>query len=249
MRVIRAATSAALLAVAPMAALLLTAPAATADDTGPGGGFPRENGGFTGGFPKPEGSGHGSGSFAFSVTPRQVAPGGTVTLKADGCRAPVVNVESDAFDSLTLRDGRPGTARVDPGLKHGERFEVTFDCKGERGSTTLTVVGGGGHDQPGRDHGHEPGRDHGRDYGRDHGRDHGGDHEHEWMGGRDHEGRPPFDAHKGVNAGFGSVSGDSASDGGPAGLGTAAAVAGGVLIAGALGAAVVLTRRRERTEG
>ncbi|MFE7414278.1 hypothetical protein [Streptomyces laurentii] len=246
MRVIQAATSAALLAVAPMAAAVLMAPAASAEDGGPAGVFPKESGGPAGVLPKLEGGGQGGTVSGVSVTPRQVAPGGTVTLRADGCRAPMATVESDAFDAVTLRDGRPGTATVDSDAKPGERYEVTFDCKGERGSTTLTVTGGGGHGrEPGREQGHEPGRDQDRD--RDHGRDQGRDHERDERGGRDHEGFPPIGAHRGVDAGFGSASG--AVTGEPGGFGTAGAAAGGVLIAGALGAAVVLTRRRERTDG
>ncbi|MFI8962202.1 hypothetical protein ACIGO8_08810 [Streptomyces sp. NPDC053493] len=152
------------------------------------------------GFPK-DGTGHGITSFGFSVTPRTVAPGGTVTLKAEGCEAPSVTVESGVFDTVTLTEGRHGTATVDLEAKAGAQYEVTFVCKGERGTTTLTVA--------------------------EHGTEHG----------TGHSPAPDIGAHKGVRAGFGGDSG---------GVGTAEMVTGGVLIAGALGAAVVLTRRRGR---
>ncbi|MET9672124.1 hypothetical protein ABZY68_03370 [Streptomyces sp. NPDC006482] len=129
-------------------------------------------------------------SFGFSVTPVTVVPGGTVTLTSDGCEVPSVTVTSGVFDTVTLSEGRSGTATVDLAAKAGARYEITFDCKGERGTTALTVVA-------------------------------------------------PTGAHKGVKAGFGSEAG--AVDGG---LGTAELVTGALLIAGALGAAVVLIRRR-----
>ncbi|MFC8506549.1 hypothetical protein ACFU3J_17870 [Streptomyces sp. NPDC057411] len=180
MRAIRAA-SAALLAPLATATLALAAPAALAED---------------GGAPK-DGTGHDITSFGFSVTPRTVAPGGTVTLKADGCEVPTVTVESGVFDTVTLNEGHQGTATVDLDAKVGAQYEVTFDCKGERGTTTLTVHGGGGHEN-------------------------GGD----------------TGAHKGVKAGFGTASGSD-------GIGVTEAATGAVLIVGALGAAVVLMRRRD----
>ncbi|MFH8255855.1 hypothetical protein [Streptomyces roseolus] len=90
------------------------------------------------------GPGAGSGaditSFGFSVTPRTVAPGGTVTLTADGCEVPSVTVTSGVFDTVTLTEGRPGRATVDLDAKAGAAYEIAFDCKGERGTTTLTVA-------------------------------------------------------------------------------------------------------------
>ncbi|WP_246095044.1 hypothetical protein [Streptomyces roseicoloratus] len=144
--------------------------------------------------PVKDGTGHGITSFGFSVTPQTVAPGGTVTLASDGCEVPTVTVESGVFDTVTLNKGRQGTATVDHDAKAGARYEVTFDCKGERGTTTLTIAGGGHHPDPDRATG----------------------------------------ARKGVKAGFGSD-----------GIGTTELVTGAVLIVGALGSAVVLTRRRE----
>ncbi|MFF0749178.1 hypothetical protein [Streptomyces sp. NPDC004267] len=214
MRAIRAAASAALLA--PMALVVLAAPAALAEgDDGPGlgpvGGLP-ENGGFpeNSGFPKNDGgSGHGITSFGFSVTPRTVAPGGTVTLKSDGCEVPTVTVTSGIFDTVTLNEGHEGTATVDFDAKAGTQYEITFDCKGERGTTTLTIAADGHQDGGHQDGGHQDGG---------------------------HQDGGATGAHKGVKAGFGS-----------AGVGTTEMVTGGVLIAGALGAAVVLARRRENT--
>ncbi|MFD0369134.1 hypothetical protein [Streptomyces sp. NPDC059071] len=212
-RAIRVATAATIAAVP----LFLAAPSALADDDGlpDGGGFPKQDTGFpeevtefprdgdsgkdADGFPKDggdfpkDGTGHGITSFGFSVTPRTVAPGGTVTLKSDGCEVPTVTVESGVFDTVTLSEGHEGTATVDLDAKVGAQYEVTFDCKGERGTTTLTIAGGGGHHTD-----------------------------------------PTTGAHKGVKAGFGSD-----------GVGTTEMVTGAVLIAGALGSAVALMRRRE----
>ncbi|MFE5793860.1 hypothetical protein ACFQ8C_14965 [Streptomyces sp. NPDC056503] len=81
-------------------------------------------------------------SFGFSVTPRTVAPGGTVTLTSDGCEAPSVTVTSGIFDTVTLAEGRPGRATVDLDAQTGAEYEIAFDCKGERGTTTLTVAHG-----------------------------------------------------------------------------------------------------------
>ncbi|MFI8826303.1 hypothetical protein [Streptomyces sp. NPDC053431] len=174
MRAIRAA-AAALLAVAP---LTLAAPTASAEDDG----FPQE------------GTAHGVTSFGYSVTPETVAPGGTVTLKSDGCEVPTVTVTSGIFETVTLNEGRQSTATVDFEAKIGAQYEVTFDCKGERGTAKVTIDGAS---------------------------------------------TGATGAHKGVKAGFGNS--------GSAGVGTTEMVTGGVLIAGALGAAVVLMRRRQTT--
>lgn len=180
MRAIRAA-SAALLTAAALG--LATAPTALAEENEPN---------IT--------------SFGFSVTPATVAPGGTVTLTSDGCEVPSVTVTSGVFDTVTLNEGRPGTATVDFEAKAGARYEITFDCKGERGTTSLTIAAS---TAPGHDTGTVTGP----------------------------ETSPG--AHKGVKAGFGSRAA-SADEG----LSTTALVTGVLLIAGALGAAVVLTRRR-----
>ncbi|MFJ7125247.1 hypothetical protein [Streptomyces sp. NPDC098101] len=197
MRAIRAAASAALLGAA---AVMTAGPAALAD----------------------EGAGAVT-SFGFSVTPAAVAPGGTVTLTSEGCEVPSVTVTSGVFDAVTLEEGRPGTATVDADAKAGAEYEITFDCEGERGTTTLTVSGG------------EP-------------REHDGD------GGAVEHAPVPVDppdlaeadpgvhtgAQKGVKAGYGTAASGAEADG----LGTAEVVTGALLIVGALGSAVVLTRRR-----
>ncbi|MFJ5933206.1 hypothetical protein [Streptomyces sp. NPDC093071] len=207
MRAIRAAASAALLGAA---AVMTAGPAALAD----------------------EGAGAVT-SFGFSVTPAAVAPGGTVTLASEGCEVPSVTVTSGVFDAVTLQEGRPGTATVDADAETGAEYEITFDCEGERGTTTLTVSGG------------EP-------------------REHDADGEAEEHATVPVDppdlaetetethtdtyadpgthtgARKGVKAGYGTAASGAESDG----LGTAEVVTGALLIVGALGSAVVLTRRR-----
>ncbi|MFE0648220.1 hypothetical protein ACFVZH_06485 [Streptomyces sp. NPDC059534] len=143
-------------------------------------------------------------SFGFSVTPATIAPGGTVTLTSDGCEVPSVTVTSGVFDTVTLTEGRSGNATVDVDAKAGTQYEITFDCKGERGTTTLTIAQGEPRPKP---------------------------------DGQDTD--LPAGAHKGVKAGFGTASAT-----GSEGLGTTEVVTGALLIAGALGAAVALTRRR-----
>lgn len=80
-------------------------------------------------------------SFGFTVSPTTVAPGGTVTLNATNCQEPLVKVSSGIFDAVELNEGKSGTATVDADAKAGAQYEVTFDCKGEKGTTTLTVAG------------------------------------------------------------------------------------------------------------
>ncbi|MFI8509696.1 hypothetical protein ACIGHB_01060 [Streptomyces sp. NPDC085460] len=152
MRAIRTASAALLTA----AAVALSAPAAFAGDgasagtgagpdagaeavTGPGPGAGTGSGPGAGtGDP----TGQGITSFGFSVTPRTVAPGGTVTLTSDGCEVPSVTVTSGIFDTVTLTEGRPGSATVDVEAKAGAEYEIAFDCKGERGTTSLTITHG-----------------------------------------------------------------------------------------------------------
>ncbi|MFC7966748.1 hypothetical protein [Streptomyces cinereoruber] len=189
-------------------------------------------------------------SFGFSATPETVVPGDTVTLTSEGCEAPSVTAASGVFDTVTLEEGRPGTATVDSDAKPGARYEITFDCAGERGTTSLTVAGDGA-----REHGDgvtdpadpaapaapvepadpavpvEPADP--TDAG---GTGTGG------IGGHDTGTRSdtPTGAQKGVKAGYGTAASGAESDG----LGTAEVVTGVLLIVGALGSAVVLTRRR-----
>ncbi|MET9346172.1 hypothetical protein [Streptomyces termitum] len=108
-----------------------------------------------------EGTGRNITSFGFSVSPRTIAPGGTVTLTTEGCEVPSVTVTSGIFDTVTLTEGRPGRATVDLDAKAGTQYEIAFDCKGERGTTTLTVEGGGApHDRPTPPAPHEPSAPH-----------------------------------------------------------------------------------------
>lgn len=74
-------------------------------------------------------------SFGFSVSPASVAPGGTVTLSANGCEVPSVTASSGVFDTVTLEEGHSATARVDPDARVGAQYDVTFECKGETGTT------------------------------------------------------------------------------------------------------------------
>ncbi|MFE0773217.1 hypothetical protein [Streptomyces sp. NPDC058861] len=245
MRAIRAAASAALLAAA---AVMTAGPAALAD----------------------EGTGTVT-SFGFSVTPETVAPGGTVTLASEGCEVPSVTVTSGVFDTVTLEEGRPGTATVDSDAKAGARYEIAFDCQGERGTAALTVAGDGAREHEAGDTtehadgttgtgttgGHDTGT--GTDtygtgtdlYGtggetekhgtgteaEKHGTGTGTDSHDTGVGARSDT---PAGAQKGVKAGYGTAASDTEADG----LGTAEVVTGVLLIVGALGSAVVLTRRR-----
>ncbi|WP_327305032.1 hypothetical protein OG730_16860 [Streptomyces sp. NBC_01298] len=102
------------------AAFALTAPSASAND---GGTTPNVT------------------SFGFTVSPATVAPGGTVTLNATECQDPLVKVSSGVFDAVELNEGKSATVKVDADAKAGAQYEVTFDCKGEKGTTTLTVAG------------------------------------------------------------------------------------------------------------
>ncbi|WP_405943691.1 hypothetical protein OG372_29905 [Streptomyces sp. NBC_01020] len=77
----------------------------------------------------------------FTVSPGSVAPGGTVTLGATGCRAPGVTVSSGVFGPVTLHHGHPATVVVDPGAQAGKRYDVTFACAGRRSSAPLLVSG------------------------------------------------------------------------------------------------------------
>ncbi|MFE5832213.1 hypothetical protein ACFQ8W_18435 [Streptomyces sp. NPDC056508] len=221
MRAIRAAASAVLLGAA---AVMAAGPAALADE-GTGAVTP----------------------FGFSVTPETVAPGGTVTLASEGCEVPSVTVTSGVFDTVTLEEGRPGTATVDFGAKAGARYEITFDCQGERGTAALTVAGehGGAAATEPADGITGTGTGTATDtYGT--GTETGTETYDTGTGTDSHDtgvgARPdtPTGAQKGVKAGYGTAASDAETDG----LGTAEVVTGALLIVGALGSAVVLTRRR-----
>ncbi|MEV7415625.1 hypothetical protein [Streptomyces sp. NPDC089919] len=83
-------------------------------------------------------------SFGFSVSPSAVEPGGHVTLNANGCEEPSVRVSSAVFDDTVLNEGHARTVRVFEDARPGAEYTVTFRCKGERGTTTLTIRGHGG---------------------------------------------------------------------------------------------------------
>ncbi|WSF15814.1 hypothetical protein OG566_07800 [Streptomyces sp. NBC_01353] len=232
--------SAALLATAAVA---LATPAALADD----------------------GSGSNITSFGFSVSPSTVAPGGTVTLRSDSCEVPSVTVSSGVFDTVTLDEGRAGTATIDVEAKVGAEYQVTFDCKGEKGTARLSIAGGStdhaagdnstigqstigqstGGDGTGGDGtgAHETGAH--ETGAHETGAHETGAHEtgaHETGAhetGAHETGAHDTGAQKGVKAGFGGGAGE---------IGTTEVVAGTALIAGALGGAGVLLMRRRRTD-
>ncbi|MEV0113745.1 hypothetical protein AB0H77_10935 [Streptomyces sp. NPDC050844] len=118
MRAIRVASAALLAATA----LTLTAPtAAVADD-----GDTKNN--IT--------------SFGFRVTPSTIAAGGQVTLSVDSCQGDTT-VTSGVFDDAHIPHGQQSVnAQVFPDAKPGAMYEVTFDCKGEKGTTDLTIATG-----------------------------------------------------------------------------------------------------------
>ncbi|MEU4266453.1 hypothetical protein [Streptomyces sp. NPDC026092] len=115
--------------------------------------------GTGGGAVTGEGTGHNITSFGFSVSPSTVAPGGKVTLKADGCEVTTVTVTAGVFDTVTLNEGREGSATVDADAKVGAEYQVTFDCKGEKGTTKLIIAGQstGGHETGGKETGGQDG--------------------------------------------------------------------------------------------
>ncbi|MEU1281370.1 hypothetical protein [Streptomyces sp. NPDC005805] len=93
-------------------------------------------------------------SFAYSVSPAKVAPGGKVTVTASECEKVEVTVTAPVFDTLTVKDGHPGHAQVYGDAKPGARYEVVFDCDGEKGRATLTIEAGSTHPSPRPSPGH-----------------------------------------------------------------------------------------------
>ncbi|MFB6671489.1 hypothetical protein ACFVDQ_22320 [Streptomyces sp. NPDC057684] len=77
------------------------------------------------------------------MSPTTVSPGGTVTINATKCQTPTVRVTAPVFDEVTLNGGRSAKAKVFPGAKPGAEYDVTFDCKGERGTAKLKISAGG----------------------------------------------------------------------------------------------------------
>ncbi|MEV0318025.1 hypothetical protein ACIBKX_07160 [Streptomyces sp. NPDC050658] len=81
-------------------------------------------------------------SFGFRVTPSTIAAGGQVTLSVDGCQGDTT-VTSGVFDDAHIPKGQQSVnAQVFPDAKPGAMYEVTFDCKGEKGTTDLTIATG-----------------------------------------------------------------------------------------------------------
>lgn len=126
MRAIRVA-SATLLAATALTLTATTASAAVADDTD-------TNNNIT--------------SFGFRVTPSTIAAGGQVTLSVDGCKGNTT-VTSGVFDDAHIPKGQNSvSAMVFPDAKPGAMYEVTFKCKGETGTTDLTIATGRPTHQP-----------------------------------------------------------------------------------------------------
>ncbi|MEV1021129.1 hypothetical protein [Streptomyces sp. NPDC050264] len=82
-------------------------------------------------------------SFGFTVSPTTVAAGGTVTLSSSECEVPSVHVTAPVFDNVELNEGETASAQVYPDAKPGAQYDVTFDCNGEKGTTSLTIATGG----------------------------------------------------------------------------------------------------------
>ncbi|MGW7069343.1 hypothetical protein ACWGII_14715 [Streptomyces sp. NPDC054855] len=81
-------------------------------------------------------------SFGFRVTPSTIAAGGQVQLSVDGCEGDA-KVTSGVFDDAHIPKGQNSVAAmVFPDAKPGAIYEVTFDCKGETGTTDLTIATG-----------------------------------------------------------------------------------------------------------
>ncbi|MEV2252756.1 hypothetical protein AB0I94_19635 [Streptomyces sp. NPDC050147] len=87
-------------------------------------------------------------SFGFRVTPSTVAAGGKVQLSVEGCQGDA-KVTSGVFNDAHIPKGQQSVAAlVFPDAKPGAMYEVTFDCKGETGTTDLTIATGRPTQQP-----------------------------------------------------------------------------------------------------
>lgn len=81
-------------------------------------------------------------SFGFRVAPSTIAAGGQVTLSVDGCEGKT-KITSGVFDDARIPKGQQSTtAMVFEDAKPGAMYEVTFNCKGETGTTDLTIATG-----------------------------------------------------------------------------------------------------------
>ncbi|MFF0062343.1 hypothetical protein ACFYRC_12440 [Streptomyces sp. NPDC005279] len=96
------------------------------------------------GAPAAADDGNDMTSFDFTASPATVAPGGTVTLHATECEAPTVTASSGVFKTVTLDEGRPATTKIAADAKPDAKYDVTFVCKGEKGTTPVTVTGSSG---------------------------------------------------------------------------------------------------------
>ncbi|MEU9099827.1 hypothetical protein [Streptomyces sp. NPDC048361] len=82
----------------------------------------------------------GDTSFAFSVTPSVIAPGGQVTLNVTNC--PVeATVSSGVFDTVSVPQNSSRNATVDSDAKRGATYTVTFNCDNTRRTAQLTITG------------------------------------------------------------------------------------------------------------
>lgn len=194
--------------------------------------------------PVADAAGHGTGTpFGFRVQPSTIAPGGEVTLsvdRADGrCKGPAT-VSAPVFDAVTIPPGHTSaTAVVDRYARPGAVYQVAFRCDGATGTTGLTITGGPGPTHPSPPRPTVPPAP----------PDHPGHDRHENPGQHEHPAHePPEPAHpekgvhpdKGVRAGEGgTVAGFDLSD---IGLGA-------LLVAGSVGAAYHLSRRRPGEDG
>ncbi|MEV7284869.1 hypothetical protein AB0O01_09970 [Streptomyces sp. NPDC093252] len=155
-----------------------------------------------------------------SVAPQTIAAGGRVTLRAEGCERSV-RVSSGVFDDVHIeRDRGTAVATIDREARKGAVYEVSFHCGNFRERAQLTIA-------EGRGSSYEDGYDDGGG-----GYDSGYDRESE-----DSYGDYP---QRGVHAGEGGSFGGF--DLKEIGLGAA-------LIAGSVGVAYHLSRRRSAEQG
>lgn len=169
--------------------------------------------------------------YDYSVSPEAIEPGGEVTIRTTGCRAPTVTVSSGVFETVTLNQGEEKSARIFDDVKAEAEYEITFDCDGVIRSLPLMIKPGGA-GKPGKPE--RPGKP-----------PHPAEPPAPWDPSRPeppeqrpHEPQEPHGdgAHKGVNAGIGG-----STDGGP---NTAGLAVGAAVIAVAAGGAVHLVRTR-----
>lgn len=169
--------------------------------------------------------------YDYSVSPESIEPGGEVTIRTTGCRAPTVTVSSGVFETVTLSEGEEKSARIFDDVKPEAEYEITFDCDGVVRSLPL-MIKPGGPGKPGKPE--KPGKP-----------PYSAEPPAPWEPSRPETLEPPEQrphepredgAHKGVNAGVGG-----STDGG---LNTAGLAVGAAVIAVAAGGAIHLARTR-----